>query len=126
MAQTGHFFKHVEKGLRAGTYERRRKFVTQIHADLVFQVCISFLRCLGTPVAPIRKILVHTGMPACLVPSWPEIMQICISFRPRSDLVLELTIPWTFWAVNFLSCVHLVFEALQTKKWSTSAFALLA
>ena len=25
----------------------------------------------------------------CLVPSWPQAMQLCISFRSRSDLVLD-------------------------------------
>ena len=34
---------------------RRRKFITKIHAHLVFQVCISFLRCLRTSGTPIRK-----------------------------------------------------------------------
>ena len=41
------------------TSERRRTLVTLIHADLVFQVCISFLRCFRTPAAPTRKILVN-------------------------------------------------------------------
>ena len=41
------------------------------------------------PVAPIRKMLVYTGMLPCLVPSWPQIMQIRISFRSRSDLILD-------------------------------------
>ena len=31
----------------------------------------------------------YTGMLPCLVPSWPQIMQIRISFRSRSDLVLD-------------------------------------
>ena len=69
-------------------YERRRKFVTYIHANLVFQACISFLRCFRTPGAPIRKILVHTGMLPCLIPSWSQTMQIRSSFQSRSDLVL--------------------------------------
>ena len=73
---------------KQGTYERRWKFVPQIHADLAFQACIALLRCFR-PVAPIRKILVYAGMLPCLVPSWPQIMQICISFQPRSDLVLD-------------------------------------
>ena len=33
-----------------------------------------------------KEILVGTGMLPCLVPSWPQIMQIRISFRSRSDL----------------------------------------
>ena len=71
------------------TDERRRKFVTQMHADLVFQACISFLRCFRTPVAPTSEILVYTGMLPWLVPSWPQMMQLRISFRSRSDLVLD-------------------------------------
>ena len=35
----------------------------------------------------IRKILVYTGMLPYLAPSWPQIKQIRISFRSRSDLV---------------------------------------
>ena len=31
--------------LASRTYERRRKFTIKIHANLVFQACISFLRC---------------------------------------------------------------------------------
>ena len=39
----------------------------QIHANLVFQARISFLRCFRTLGAPIRKNLVHSGMLPCLV-----------------------------------------------------------
>ena len=35
--------------------ERRCKFITKTHADLVFKACISFLRCFRTPGAPIRS-----------------------------------------------------------------------
>ena len=70
-------------------YERQRIFITKIHANLVFQACISFLRCFRTPGAPTRKLLVHTGMLPCLVPSWPRIMQMRISFRSHSDFVLD-------------------------------------
>ena len=31
----------------------------------------------------------YTGLLPCLAPSWPQIMQIRISFRSRSDLVLD-------------------------------------
>ena len=63
---------------------------TKLHADLDFQACISFLRSFRTPGTPIRKILVHTGnKPLCLVPYWPQIMQTHISFRTRSELVLD-------------------------------------
>ena len=36
-----------------------------------------------------KEILVYPGMLPCLVPSWSQIMQIRISFRSRSDLVLD-------------------------------------
>ena len=38
------------------TYEQRQKLITKIHADLVFQMCISFLRCFRTRGTPTRKI----------------------------------------------------------------------
>ena len=37
-------------------------------ANIVFQACISSLRCFRTPGIPTRKILVKTGMLPCLVP----------------------------------------------------------
>ena len=51
--------------------ERQRKFITEIHAHLVFQACISFLRCFRTPGAPIRKI-VHAGMLPTLYNKIPD------------------------------------------------------
>ena len=60
--------------------------------------------CFRTPGAPIRKNLAYSGMLPCLVPSWPEIMQIYISFRSRSDLVLDAN-----HALDFLS--YLVLQA---------------
>ena len=88
-------------------YERRQKFATQIHADLVFHACISFLRYFRMPVDPVRKMRVYTGMVPCLVPSWPQIMQIRISFRSRSDLVLiSLTMPGNFYPIsNLQACI---------------------
>ena len=47
-------------------------------------VCISFYRCFGTFGPPIRKLLAYTGMLPCLVPSWPQSMQLRFSFRSRS------------------------------------------
>ena len=46
----------------------------------------------------------HAGMLPCLASSWPQIMQIRISFRSRSDLVLD-----TDHALDFLS--YLVLQA---------------
>ena len=31
----------------------------------------------------------YPGLLPCLAPSWPQIMQIRISFRSRSDLILD-------------------------------------
>ena len=36
-----------------------------------------------------KESLVYAGMLPCLATSWPQIMQIRISFRSRSDLVLD-------------------------------------
>ena len=83
---------------RNKTCERRHELFTQIPANLVFQACISFYRCFETFGPPIRKILVYTGMLPCLAPSWPQIMQIRISFRSRSGFVLDAD-----HALNFLS-----------------------
>ena len=49
------------------SYEQRPTFITNIHADLVFQACISFLRCCRTPGTPIRKTPVYPGMLPCVV-----------------------------------------------------------
>ena len=58
-------------------------------------------RFIGVSV-PIRKILVYAGMLPCLVPSWPQSMQLRISFRSCSDLVLgRLTMPWIFFLISF-------------------------
>ena len=50
----------------------------------IFWLCGSFLapdkRCFEILGPPIRKILGQTGMLLCLAPSWPQTMQICISF----------------------------------------------
>ena len=65
-------------------YERRRKFVTKIHADLVFSGVYLVFEVLRDIWHLNKKNLVYTGMLPCLVPSWPQIMQIRISFRSRS------------------------------------------
>ena len=47
---------------------------------------------------------------------------------PSLYLVLEQTIPWTFWAGSFLSRftgVHLVLENFR-QEWGISVFALFA
>ena len=46
----------------------------------------------------------YTGMLPCLVPSWPQSMPLRISFRSRSDLVLDVD-----HALDFLS--YLDFQA---------------
>ena len=35
----------VTASVHYSTFERRRTFITKIHANFVFQACISFLRC---------------------------------------------------------------------------------
>ena len=83
-----------------------------MHADLVFQACISFLRCFRTPGAPRRKILVHTGMLPCLVPWWAQIMQI-LYLVPISFWMLTLL--GTFYKpISFYRRVSR-FEGFQTK-----------
>ena len=52
-------------------------------------------------VAPIKEILVHTGMLPCPVPSWSHVLQICISFRSRSDLVLDADHALDFYPPSF-------------------------
>ena len=56
------------------TYERQRKFISNVHADLIFQACISFLKWFRASGTPTRKILV------CIRPSMPSNMQIGVSF----------------------------------------------
>ena len=48
-----------------------------------------FLRCFRTSGTPIRKILGRHGVLPGLVPQWPQIMQIRISFRSLSDQFLN-------------------------------------
>ena len=77
------------------TYERRRQCITQIHANLIFQACISLLRCFRTSGTPAIK-------PKCKLACYPVLspdgLKLC-KFVSRSDLVLisfwMLTIPWT-------------------------------
>ena len=46
-------------------------------------------RCLSGDGTPTRKIPMYPGMLPCLAHRGPQIMQIRISFRSRSDLVLD-------------------------------------
>ena len=66
-----------------------------------------FLGVFGTFGPPIREIFVYTGMLPCLVPSWPQIMQLRISFRSRSDLGLDADpMPWIFLSdLAFQACI---------------------
>ena len=50
----------------------------------------------------------YTGMLPCLAPSWPQIMQIRISFRSRSDLVLDADQSLDFFILSRFTGVHLV------------------
>ena len=67
---------------------------------------ISSLRCFRAPDAPTRIILVYAGM--LLVPLWPQIMQIRISFRSRSHLVLDADHALDFFLVSRFTGVYLV------------------
>ena len=72
----------------------------QNSCQFCFQACISFLRCFrALALTPIRKSW-------CVMewtPSWPSkaskhanLYLVPISFRSRSDLVLDATVPWVF------------------------------
>ena len=67
-------------------------------------------------------------MPPCLVPSWPQIMQIRILFRSRSDLVLisfwMLTMLWIFYPISFYRRVSR-FVVFQTKVAHSCFFSKL-
>ena len=54
-----------------------------------------------------KEILVYTGMLLCLVPSWPQIMQIRISSK-FSDLVLDADNALDFFILSRFTAVHLV------------------
>ena len=66
------------------------------------------------PDAPIRQILVQTGMLPRLVPSRPQIMQILISFQSRRDLVLDADHALDFCPISFYRRASR-FVAFQTK-----------
>ena len=95
------------------TCGRRRICITKIHANLVFRMCISFLKCFRTSGTPTTKILVHPGMPPCLAcplmaSNFANWYLVLISLRSRFW-------SWPFsghlWAGSFLSRftgVHLV------------------
>ena len=55
-----------------------------------------------------RKILLYTDVPAYLVPSCPQIMQIRILFRSRSDLVVDAGHALDFLSYLVFTGVHLV------------------
>ena len=61
-----------------------------------------------TPGAPIRRIPTYTGLLPCLVPSWPQIMQIRISFRSRSDLILDADHALNIFILSRFTGVYLV------------------
>ena len=83
-----------------------RRELKEIHSYLVFQACIALLRCLRKSGTPITNILVQTGMLPCLVTQWPHIMQTCIAYRSRSDLVLDAD-----HSLDFLGPISLVLQA---------------
>ena len=78
------------------------------------------------PKDPAVLKILRRGMLPCLVLNG---LKLCKSVS-RSDLVLELTIPWTFSAGSFLSllqaCISESFLRRFKQKWRTSVFALFA
>ena len=68
----------------------------------------------------------HTGMPPCLVPDWPPIMQIRISFRSRSDLVLDADQSLDFLGTYlvFQACISFCCVSDKFEKWRTPVVAL--
>ena len=82
-------FRKNSLNMNMNWYEQWQKFIAKIHANLVFQAWISFLRRLWTPGTTIRKVLVHTEKTTLSCPLLALNMQISMSFRSRSDLVLD-------------------------------------
>ena len=64
-----------------------------------------------------------TGMLPCFAPSWSQIMQIRISFRSRSDLILDVDHALDFFIRSRFSGVHLVLQRFR-QKWRLNVFAL--
>ena len=97
-------------------------YYQKIHTNLVFSaVYLVFVR---TPGAPIRIILVYTVMLPCLAPSWPQIVQIRISFRSHSDLVLGADHASDLYPISF--CRRLSHFVVFQTRVRTSVFALFA
>ena len=76
--------------------ERRRKVIAKIHANLVFQTCISFWGCFRKALQSRDPSVywIATLSCTCLVPQWLQNMQICILFRSGSDLWRFLGLSW--------------------------------
>ena len=67
-------------------YEWRRKFIAKIHADLVFQLCIAFLRCFRTLGTPIKQ---YRGA------SWIDALSCPLMASNYANLYL---VPFSFWS----------------------------
>ena len=63
----------------------------------------------------------HTGMLPCLVPSWPQIVQIRISFRSRSDLVLDADHALDFVILSRFTGVYLILHCFRQSLVGISA-----
>ena len=90
----GHDANPFLRGWLEPPYERRRKFITKFHADLVCRACIFFLMCFSASGSPVRKILIDIGM---LYPvlSFHGLKSCKLAFC--SDLV-----PISFWSGPFI------------------------
>ena len=58
----------------------------------------------------------HTGMLPCLVPQWPQTMQSCISFRSRSDLLLDADHSLVFLGTHLVSQACISFCGVSRKR----------
>ena len=97
--------------------ERQRKSITKFLPISFFKRVSRFRGVQDSWRSNKENPSVHyTGMLPCLAPCWPQIIQICISFRSRSDLVLgTLTIPWTFSELTSFYRRVSRFEVFQTE-----------
>ena len=63
------------------------------------------------------------GVLPCLVPQWPQIMQIRISLRSRFDLVLDADHTLDFFILSRLqACIS--FYSVLDQKWRLNVFLL--
>ena len=79
----------VHYSLQSHSHERRWKLLPQIHANLVFQACVSFFEVFQGIWHSNKRNPSVSSHATMSCPLMAQIMQICMSFRSRSDLVLD-------------------------------------